>query len=162
MALKFVILLCLSLHLLGCDYINNTFNSIDTSKIKAYPSKIEASVKWGGKYSTTANAEIESVLFECIKNYGTDEKSKSKQREYDIALTSNVNYQIFNDYISPLYADIIFEAKSKSGVVLGMAKGTAKLINGSSKSTVSAKIIGLSSAEMEKVSYIIARWDFGS
>jgi hypothetical protein len=147
--------------LFGCDYIDETFNSIDTSKIKAQSLQDASGIQWEAyDKSLNAVASINDVKFECIKNYNVSDTSKSKRREYDIAVTADITYNIFKDYINHFNASVIFEAMSKSGVVLGASKGTTALVSNATNTTVSAKILGLSPEEMKKVTNIIARWDF--
>ena len=58
-------------------------------------------------------------------------------------------------------ANIIFEAVTMSGVVLGQYKSTVRLIEYSSRATTSAKIVGLSFEEISKVKTVYAKWEYG-
>ncbi|WP_224983008.1 hypothetical protein [Geomonas agri] len=144
----------------GCDYIERLTSNIDVTKIQAFPSKIESGIVFGVS-GETATAQIESVSIECIPTTNVIDTKHSEQT-YDIAVTSMVNYKFNREVYAPYYCDMIFEAKSKSGVVLGTATGTAKLLNSSTIATVSGKISGISRGAMEKVSYVVARWDYSN
>ena len=166
MPLRIIILFVLIGLMSGCDYIDETLNNIDTSHIKTELSPNGSYIHWEGYLIPkveNANASISKVQFECVKNYTVNETTKSKRREFDIPLTAVISYNITSDgeYMSPYHCDVIFEAVSNRGVVLGSSTGTAKLISNSTSTTVSAKILGLSPDEMKKVTKIIARWDFG-
>src|SRR6266542_2637176 len=111
MRLRILILLISTVTMFGCDYIDDTFNSIDTSKIIAKPSDIASTIKWEGYFDTTnATAKIEKVLFECVKNYNLNDTTKSKRREFDIALTAVISFNITNIYTDTFQSSIIFEA----------------------------------------------------
>lgn len=162
MLFRIGVTLILTSLLFGCDFIDDKLNNIDVSKIVTKASAGQSGIKYEG-YSkiTNASANIGEIRFECVKNYSVNDNSKSKRREYDIAVTAQINYTIENEYLSPYHSTVIFEAMSKSGVVLGSASAPVKLIVNNTQTKASAKILGLSPDEMNKVATIIARWDYG-
>lgn len=138
--------------------------------IKAMPSATDAGIKWGReKAKITAN--IDDVVIECIPVERPTDLSKSKtnvDNEYEIAATANISYIIFDKSFyrqitiySDIEAKVIFEALSTSGVVLGQAEGTVRIIENGSSAKASAKIYGLTLDEIKKVGKVEARWKYG-
>jgi len=123
-----------------------------------------------GKVSAT----IDSVSVEClpvnhpaIENQG---KNRAAHSDYQLALTAIVGYKI-NDakWLSERSGvlrpsdDVLFEAISEKGVVLGSGRGKFTFIGGleTGSETVSGTITGISDTEIQRVRRVNAKWAFG-
>lgn len=168
MKIKSILILIPILTLLtGCDIKQYFFNP---SRIEGMPSISESSIKWGGEQAKIT-ANITRVVIECIpveRKEGGGIFSGKANKEYEIAVTALINYNVIDNNFfkrvtmySNLEANIIFEAVTNSGVVLGQSKSTVRLIENSSRATTSAKIVGLSFDEISRVKTVYAKWEYG-
>lgn len=154
----FIALVCCAIT--GCNLFDR-INNIDTTKITASPSAVEANLQIGPDHNTFATAVIKSVKFECVPIEIKNDKNTSS-RYYEIILTAAVAYHINNSILAPYMSKVVFDAKSKQGVVIGTTEALVKLTSSSEPNgiDVSAKIVGLTHEEISRVSYIIARWSY--
>jgi hypothetical protein len=122
-------------------------------------------VGWGGE-SAKVTAQIASVAVECIPMLepaiDTSKAKRGAYNVYQIAVTATVNYQIKVDRLPDTEADIIFEAVSPSGVVLGSARSRFRMVENGSAGTASARITSLTDSEIRRVVAVRAKWDYSA
>jgi hypothetical protein len=157
--------LVLAVILLSCDIAQQPDNACPV--VRGTPDSAEAGIVWGGE-PAKVTAQIASVAVECIPIFqpaiDTPKARRGAYNEYQIAVTATVNYQIkdkaYVDRPPDTEANIIFEAVSQSGVVLGSARSRFRIIENVSAGTASARIASLTDSEIRKVVAVRAKWEY--
>ena len=154
---------------IGCDPQQPQQNLCPTV-LPAAPSLSDSTIQWwnGPAKHVYASARITSVSAECIPDghhtTASDKAARDTFQDYELAITATVTYDISDEAsfsIAPANDSLIFEAMSRSGVVLGSATTPFSLVGGDSTGgTASAKITGLSSEEVRRLLAVRARWKF--
>lgn len=163
--------MCISvlIYACGCDLFPQKIYK--PTNIQAAPSATESGIQWGGDKPKMI-ASIDSIVIECIPIENMkNEPGKSKGKStvlYQIAATANISYAILDKQFfkkASIFrnpeANVIFEAQSTSGVVLGQSVGTIRLIENGTSAKASATIYGLTPEEIKKVVKVEARWEYG-
>lgn len=140
-------------------------------ELQAAPASFDIAIKWeDDDGDLRAKARIVSLAVECLPvMHPSVETSKFQQREYsdyEIRVTATVNYQTFDTpeplvgHRKPMEANIIFEAVSSGGVVLGSDSTRFQAVRNGSLGKASGKISGLSGSEIRRVVAVQARWEY--
>lgn len=116
-------------------------------------------------------ATLQTVKAECLGyqagNQGAPGPGTASQARYQIASTATLTYVINNKEVFEqanrlanydLRAQVKFEALTSNGVVLASATGAVTFTPGVGADTVSARIVGLTSAEARRIQKIEVRW----
>jgi len=118
----------------------------------------------GGQERLTGS--ITSVLVECLPSRHepgqADRGWRRASTDYEVAVTATVEYKISDQDFASSDANVIFEALSATGVVLGSTKAFFRFTKNGSSGQISAKIVGLSEEEVRRVTSVHARWEDGS
>jgi hypothetical protein len=98
------------------------------------------------------------------KRVVTEKAQQQAFTDYELAVTATISYKIPDAtvFASNSASDtILFEALSDTGVVLGSASSSLKLVDGGgTRGTTSAKIVGLSDEEIRRITTVQARWKY--
>jgi len=132
------------------------------------PSHLATIVERGGATyaSSSDTATIENVASECIPlaepAIETPVIKRGPRTQYEIASTATVRYathEIFSGLApgSAAYARVVFEAVTRSGVVLGSSSTRLHVLPGESQVAVSDEITGLAPEEVTRVSTVRVR-----
>ena len=155
---------------IGCDGLQVSTPSACPAMLRAEPAYGLSAIEWGG--SDKVSAEITAVVVECIpahhETVATDRAKQVAFTDYELAATATVVYKIadaifFEDATgsSNMDATLVFEALSNTGVVLGFAPSSFRVVGGGTAGTASAKILGLSDEEIRRVVSVRAKWQYG-
>jgi hypothetical protein len=121
---------------------------------------------WG---KDRASAEIGHVVAECVAmELPVTKESPKGGRAYSIIATATAAGRVLdtiadqNPYRpTPKYtASVLFEALSKSGVVLGTGYGSFTVIRGDDSTTVTGRVDGLTREEVVRVDRVRVRWQY--
>jgi hypothetical protein len=155
----------------GCDNMAMPKPNACPSSLQGAPSPNASGIQWGGDVEKVS-ANIVSVLVECVPQHHTAVETNNTKRDaftdYELAATATVTYKIIDktffesatDFRN-MDASIIFEVLTGSGVVLGSAKTTFRIVGGGTSGNASAKISSLSDEEIRRVTLVRARWEYG-
>jgi len=106
---------------------------------------------------------ITAVLVECLPSPGEADRGwRRASTGYELAVTATVEYKISDQDFASSDANVIFEALSATGVVLGSTKAFFRFTKNGSSGQISAKIVGLSEEEVRRVTSVHAKWEDGS
>ncbi len=155
--------LACSILMVGCTGNKNAC----PDEIVSEPDESSSGLMWGDK-KPKVSAQIVSVVSECIPiSEPNGKNSENTETVYRIPVTASIKYEInavewFQEVTQykNLTATIIFEAKSKSGVVLQSSTGEFKIISNSTSGETSATL-HLLPGEIARVEKVTARWEYG-
>lgn len=169
LAVSVVGLLALGLYGLGVKVLRG---NLCPAKLRAMPSPDGWGIEWDGGTSTPKVAgKIVRVAVECIPIRTPAENDGHANipalTSYQLSSTATIEYRIVdrrwlaeNTKVSDLTANVVFEAQSASGVVLGTAEGLFQVVAGGESGTASADI-SIPEAVMPHVAQVSARWMYG-
>jgi hypothetical protein len=149
--------------LVACQKAPPIQRDLCPSGLQGVPVLGQSGIEWGGGKKPKIEATIESVAVQC---FPPDRGAGGIGDGYQIAATANVAYQVHDakwleSLPLGLSATVIFEAVTANGVVLSSKETELSFAPSLSRATASVKMLGLSGAEIKRVSLIQARWRYG-
>src|SRR5690606_23316689 len=140
------------------------------SEIVAIPDPLHSGIVWGGD-STRVRATLQRAVADCIpytESAALSGDHATSRKAVQFPVTADIEFEVLDhEWLRTatrywdLEANIIFEARTESGVVLASARGRFRLIRGGKTTSVSATITSVSPEVARRVRWIIARWEYG-